>query len=110
MSFRSADGTQSDHTPTVLDLISNLKLSRYLMSRVCYFEAMTQLESVAVAELPQDWSVPWTPLTRIAVAMACGVKKWLMLPEVYTSLLTMPSGELTWLVSPYAADLTLYPF
>ena len=57
MSFRSADGTQSDHTPTVLDLISNLKLSRYLMSRVCYFEAMTQLESVAVAELPQDWSV-----------------------------------------------------
>ncbi|VDB86754.1 unnamed protein product [Peniophora sp. CBMAI 1063] len=88
---RMEDGTQNDHPATISDIISNLKLSRYLMSRVCYFEAVNQLESVAVSTLAQDWQSMWTPLTRIAVAMACGVKKWLLLPETYMSLLTMPS-------------------
>lgn len=88
-----------DHVTTVLDIISNLKLSRYLMSRACYFEAVTQLESLEVAKLPSQWNMSWTPITRMAVAMACGVKKWLQLPETYTSLVTMPSSKFVFVLA-----------
>ena len=46
--YSLTDGSQGDHTATIEDLINTLKLSRYLMSRGCYFEAVDKLDSIQV--------------------------------------------------------------
>ena len=103
---RDEDGLQDSRGTHVVDVISSLKAARFLQAPTLYFEAIATLEAIDVSRGFDDWMSWWTPLIRLAVAMVCGVERWLRSPGTFVSVMSMPLSTCPFLLCVFILLIT----